>query len=203
MTELTIDSEELIHFALHASSKGDIEKSIYYLKKLLSEEPDNYQALYILSTQYLELGMEERAIEKLKKSISLEPEFYLASFQLGFIYFMNMDLEVAIEHWEKLNLLGDENSFKLFKDGLVAFARDELSLASTLIKKGIDNNRDFEELNDNMNKLLLHISNLNDDISENDLQNDDKLMEVKSSESPIEESNEFEKSVVNSVYGIN
>ncbi len=153
-TAETLDHEELLHLAIHASQNSQTEQAIDYLKRSLDLSPENGQALYLLGSLHAEIGLYERAIGEIEQAVSLAPEIETAHFQLGLLYVTLADVEKAKKAWEKLDHLNKDHYLYLFKDGITTLLDDDFEGCIKKLKQGIMNNDINPPLNGDMLKLI-------------------------------------------------
>jgi len=173
-TTTQLDAEELLHFAIQSSQNKENEKAILYLKHALQIEPNNAKLHYFLGAQHAEIGMFERAVEEMATAVNLDPNLETAHFQLGLLYATSGRIEEAAEAWRPLDKLGDEHPLYLFKAGLLHLAKDEFSEASENLLKGIKLNTQNPDLNNDMQRILDNISQINEQAVSANIENENK-----------------------------
>ncbi|OUS29783.1 hypothetical protein A9Q99_08110 [Gammaproteobacteria bacterium 45_16_T64] len=149
----SLDHEELFHLALQASSTGDHDKAIRYLKEGITLSP-TAKFYYILGAQHAEIGMFDRAVEEMTKALELDGSMHTARFQLGLLQLTMNDVDGATLTWSGLDQLQDQDSLKLFKMGILTAVTGDFAKALELANKGIENNLENPALNKDMSNLI-------------------------------------------------
>ena len=149
-----LDVEELMHLALKANERNDTEQVIGYLKRILSAEPDNGLALYLLGAQHAQMRMYARAIEEMSRAIEVEPNIPpTAHFQLGLLYLTSGTVPEALLAWTPLDQLEEDDALRLFKRGLVHLIQDEFEACVENLERGIAANALYPDLSRDMQKF--------------------------------------------------
>lgn len=151
----TLDANELMHLALHATTHDTPDKAISHLKRLLKIEPNNGKAHYLLGSLHAEIGMHGQAAEEMALALELDPGLPdTARFQLGLLHITAGRVKEAEATWKHLNHLGDSNALFLFKTGMLHLVRDEFEQSAQALRAGIACNTFNEDLNNDMRKVL-------------------------------------------------
>lgn len=149
-----LDTDELMHLALRANEQADTEKTIGYLKQVLSAEPENGMALYLLGAQHAQMKMYGRAIAEMEQAIEVEPNIpATAHFQLGLLYLTSGAVPESLRAWLPLDQLGENDALFLFKRGLVHLIQDEFPECIENLEKGIAVNVLYPALSIDMQKF--------------------------------------------------
>lgn len=149
-----LDTDELMHLALRANEQADTEKTIGYLKQVLSVEPENGMALYLLGAQHAQMKMYGRAIAEMEQAIEVEPNIpATAHFQLGLLYLTSGAVPESLRAWLPLDQLGENDALFLFKRGLVHLIQDEFPECIENLEKGIAVNVLYPALSIDMQKF--------------------------------------------------
>ena len=152
-TGAALDHEELFHLALQASTQGDHDKAIRYLKEGLEISP-SAKFYYILGAQHAEIGMHERAVEEMSKALELDDSMDTARFQLGLLKMTMNDVEGAKSTWSQLDALGKDEPLRLFKNAIEEAVSGNFAAALEIAQRGVDANKDNPALNTDMNNLI-------------------------------------------------
>ena len=143
-----------MHLALRANEQADTEKTIGYLKQVLSVEPENGMALYLLGAQHAQMKMYGRAIAEMEQAIEVEPNIpATAHFQLGLLYLTSGAVPETMRAWLPLDQLGKDDALFLFKRGLVHLIQDEFPECIENLEKGIAVNVLYPALSIDMQKF--------------------------------------------------
>lgn len=154
MSTSTLDDDELLHLALHASREHRHDQAMAYLKRAIQAFPDSAKAHYLLGAEHAQIGLYERAIDEMSEAIRLDPSLTVAQFQLGLLQLTTGHLREAELAWEPLDQLQRNDPFYLFKSGLLHLMRDEVTECIQSLERGIANNAVNEALNDDMRRVL-------------------------------------------------
>jgi len=149
-----LDAEELLHLAIEASKKGDIEKCITLLKQALEIDPKNARVKYLLGAMHAQIGIYDRAIADMQEAVEIDPDLDIAKFQLGLLYITSGNVSAAEQAWEKLDSLGERNALFLFKRGLLNLAQNKFEDCINDLQKGIKINTSNPALNKDMQMLI-------------------------------------------------
>lgn len=149
-----LDADELLHLALEAMERNDNKDALTLLKQSVIKDPGNGQAKYLLGAVYAQIGMYDRAVSEMSRAVELLPELYPAHFQLGLLYMTSGKVEKAKNAWLPLENLDSEHPFQLFKQGLEHLVEDDFESCISFLKRGIDRNRMYASLNDDMVKVI-------------------------------------------------
>ncbi len=150
----TLNPEELMHLALHATQHETPDKAIDYLKRLLQIEPENGKAIYLLGALHAEIGMYEQAVEEMGRALEVEPNLPTARFQLGLLHLTSGNIAEAESVWAGLDVLGTEDPLFLFKTGMLHLVKDEFEECVSSLQAGIERNTLNEDLNNDMRRVI-------------------------------------------------
>jgi tetratricopeptide (TPR) repeat protein len=131
-----IDVDEYLHLALHASAANDPHACLGYLKQVLQQQPKHPQALYLLATQHVQLGLFERGMAGLKAALALEPGLEMAHFQLGVLLLDRRQTDEARRHFADLSRSPDQ-ALRSYAEAMIALADDDSALAQRCIVMGL------------------------------------------------------------------
>ncbi len=148
-----LDTEELMHLALHATNQNQPEQAITHLKRVLELSPDNSKAFYLLGALHAEIGLYERAISEMSRAVELDPDLPTAHFQLGLLYVTSGLVDEAEQAWQPLDALGENEALYLFKRGMLHLIRDEFEGCIADLNKGISLNTLNDDLNNDMRRV--------------------------------------------------
>jgi len=150
----TLNVEELMHLALHATQHDTPEKAIGFLKRVLQIEPKNGKALYLLGALHAEIGMYEQAIKDMSQALEIEPNMPTACFQLGLLHLTSGQISAAESVWVGLDELGEQNPLFLFKRGMLHLVKDEFESCIADLQAGIERNTLNEDLINDMRRVM-------------------------------------------------
>jgi Flp pilus assembly protein TadD len=149
-----LDTEELMHLALHATENDQPEQAIDYLKRLLEISQDNGKAYYLLGAVHAEIGLYDRAVEEMAKAVELEPNLPTAHFQLGLLHVTSGRVDAAEQSWRPLDALGENEPLFLFKRGMLHLVHDRFEACIEDLRRGIALNTLNEALNNDMRNII-------------------------------------------------
>lgn len=147
-----LDSEELMHLAMHADTH---EQAINYLKRVLEISDNNGKAYYLLGAIHAEIGMFDRATEDMTRAVELEPDMLTAHFQLGLLHITSGRVKDAEHAWQSLDKLDESAPLFLFKRGMLHLVNDEFDACIEDLNQGIALNISNEALNNDMRKIII------------------------------------------------
>jgi tetratricopeptide (TPR) repeat protein len=150
-----MDRDELMHLALYAAKQDRNEDAIGYLRRILDEQPDDVQALYMLGALHAQIGMYDRAVAEMSRAVEVAPRALpTASFQLGLLHLTAGRVAEAEQAWASLDELGEGNPLYLFKRGMLSLAADRFEDCIADLQQGIALNSANESLNEDMRKVI-------------------------------------------------
>lgn len=160
---LNLDSDELLHLAIHASTSGDFDKAIDYLKSIPETAAEYAKAEYFLGAIYAELKMFEQAKAKISSAIDKGLVMPVANFQLGLLYATSGQGDLARSAWEPLMILPKTHPLYLFHQGILALMDDHFAECIQFLEDGIARNDKVQELNDDMRNIIKKLNSLKAD----------------------------------------
>lgn len=130
------------------------------LKDAAARHPDDARPLLLIAAQFAQEGRFDDAEAAYITALHRQPDFAIARFQLGLLQFSANRPVTACATWAPLDALAPSAALRLFKTGMVHLAIDEFTIASSLLQRGIAENRDNAVLNQVMQRLVNDISRL-------------------------------------------
>ena len=97
-----LSQQELLSLALDAFKREDAGRALAYLKEAGSREDASSQVLFMLGSEYAQIGMIPEAKAVLHKSLHAAPELPIARFQLGLLHLTTGDVAAARATWQPL-----------------------------------------------------------------------------------------------------
>ena len=149
-----LDLEELVHLAIHASTQQRHDDAINYLKNAQEKQADNPHVTLLLAAEYAQIKMYERALDYFEKTTHLAPELLVARLQWGLLLMVLNRLDTAQEALSPLLELPSDNAYGLFASGLEALINRDITKAITQLNKGIEQNKENEPLNMDIQKII-------------------------------------------------
>lgn len=155
-----LDSDELMHLALHASAQAQTEQAIGYLKRVIELQPGHGKAHYLLGALHAEIGLYDRAVSEIERAIELHVDLPTAYFQLGLLHITAGRITEAMAAWMPLDALGEDDALLIFKRGLLHLVKDEFADCIADLKRGIALNIENQALNHDMARILAQVEPL-------------------------------------------
>ncbi|MBB6091184.1 tetratricopeptide (TPR) repeat protein [Povalibacter uvarum] len=153
-----LDADEYLHLAFHASAHGQHHACLSYLKEVLSLQPRNATALYLLATQHADLGLHARAIAGMKSALAIDPGLEAARFQLGWMLMDAGAVAEAKTHFGTLATSADQ-AMQSYASALGALADGNIVAAKSHIESGLSRKVGNPGLTNIMMQLLAKLSN--------------------------------------------
>jgi len=119
------DQYELLALARLDLDKGSIENALLKVKKALSLEENNPEALSMIGKIYAQIGLYEKSKIYLKKYLKLQPQAVTENFQYGMVHFDSGDRDTALSIWNTLLETNPTYPPALFYKGLVLAQKEE------------------------------------------------------------------------------
>jgi tetratricopeptide (TPR) repeat protein len=101
--------------------KGDLDGALRALADMLSEKPDDANALYLTGVCRLQKGELDAAASALEKVVELTPDFASARVQLAACYERRGEKERALATYDAALKLDPENLMALFNAGVLRY----------------------------------------------------------------------------------
>lgn len=151
---LTVLSQaELLALALDASRRQDSGHALAYLKEAAGRADATAQVLFLLASEYAQLGMTTEALTHMESAVALDPSFPIARFQLGMLHVTMGNAMAARVAWAAME--GSETGFLgAFARGMLSLLDDQFDEAKALLLTGIELNSFNEPLNLDMRKVV-------------------------------------------------
>ncbi len=152
-----LDTNELMHMAVHASANGRPDDGIRALKELLGQEPDNAGAHFLLAADYAEIAMLDRAVDHYGRCLELDPELDIARLQFALLLTALDKIDDAKATLEPF-VDGEPRSYYTdFAKGLHALFDEKLDEARASFQAGIEANDENVPLNEDFRKIVAQI----------------------------------------------
>lgn len=159
----SLSQGELLALALEASRRDDAGHALAYLKEATARDDASPQALFMLGSEYAQLGMMDDAKASMTRAVKVGSDFPIARFQLGMLHVTSGDVEAAKAAWASLESLPDDHPhayLAAFHRGMLHLVADEFDAAVAALLAGIEENRDNEALNNDMRRVIDAIDHL-------------------------------------------
>lgn len=153
-----LTSDELLALAVEATKRGDSAHSMAYLKAASERADTSAEVLFLLGSEYAQVGMIEQARHNLQRSVDLAPHHALARFQLGLLQLTSGLPDLAEAAWAPLEALDPTEpqaaSLQAFRRGLCHLIRDEFAATIDELERGMSLNVENPALNANMQRMV-------------------------------------------------
>lgn len=156
-----LNPDELMHLALHATNHDSPDKAISHLRELLTLQPGNGKAYYLLGALHAEIGMYDEAVLEMAKGLELDPDLpATAVFQLGLLHITAGRVDDARSVWQDLDKFGEGDALYQFKTGMLLLVEDQFEASAAALRAGLELNQPNTDLNNDMNKVLQDVENM-------------------------------------------
>jgi tetratricopeptide (TPR) repeat protein len=130
------DTEEYVHLALHARTKGEVHAALHYLHEAQRLEPENVSVIMLLGWQHAELGMIDRGIREMERGLKIDPRMEYARFQLGTLLLDRRRHSEASEQFHRLK--GSEDpALRSYADAMLALTESDPAAARAKLAVGL------------------------------------------------------------------
>lgn len=153
-----LSPRELLHFAINASNNGRADLAIQYLKKLVAEEPENPEALFLLGSEYAEINMFDEAISFMEKALKVSPDAHIIRFQLGMLLLTLNQNDDAKSCLTPLESIEDNHEIYHYGQALLAIIDEDIEKGQQFLQQGLSLPNSNPSLEANMQKLMEKIS---------------------------------------------
>lgn len=155
---------ELLALALEASRRDDTGHAMAYLKEAASRNDATGEALFLLGSEYAQVGLVTEALAQMTRAVTVAPGLAIARFQLGMLHLTSGAPEAALSVWQALAELDDAHPqgryLKPFHRGLQHLVADRFDACLAELASGIAANTENEALNADMRKVIDAINHL-------------------------------------------
>ena len=100
MSILSPNAQKILAKAYAARNEGNVKESMKLVRPVAKKHADNLHVIYLLGTNYLELGEFKKAKTQFEKGIKLDPNGHMNQSGLGSAYFKMGDYEDARKYLE-------------------------------------------------------------------------------------------------------
>lgn len=154
---------ELLALAREASRRDDTGHALAYLKEASARDDASPQALFLLGSEYAQLGLMDDAKANMGRAAAAAPDFAIAHFQLGMLHVTSGEVDAAKAAWAPLALLGEDHPqayLATFHKGMLHLVADEFDDAIAALTAGLGQNHENEALNTDMRRVIDAIEHL-------------------------------------------
>ncbi len=158
--------EKKLNFALENLAKNNLEKASNIYKKILKQDPNNFDANFNLGTIFAKNNKLEKSLELLEKAAIINPNLEKIFNNLGLIYLNLGNTDEALKNTKKAIQLNPESSIAYNHLGLIYSNKGS-------IKDAVESFRQSLKFNPNNTQVYYNLGNLFKRI--NDIQNSEKF----------------------------
>ncbi len=155
---------ELLALALEATRHGQSGQSMVYLKEASSRADAGHQALFLLGSEYAQIGLMDDAKQCMARAIERAPDFAIGRFQLGLLCLTSGAAADAEAIWAPLAHLPANHPqagyLGAFHRGLLHLIRDEFDGVVEQLTLGIGLNLENPALNVDMQRVVDEVRQL-------------------------------------------
>ncbi|HEY8880846.1 MAG TPA: tetratricopeptide repeat protein [Roseateles sp.] len=158
-----LTQSELLALALEASRRDDAGRTLAYLKEAGGRADASPQALFMLGSEYAQLGMMDDAKASMVRAVEVGPDFAIARFQLGMLHLTSGEVDAAKAVWAPLVMLGADHPqgyLAAFHRGMLHLVADEFDDAIAALSAGLAQNQENEALNGDMRRVIDAVEHL-------------------------------------------
>ena len=159
----SLSQGELLALALEASRREDSGHALAYLKEASTRPDASPQALFMLGSEYAQLGLMDEAKASMARAVEAGPDFVVARFQLGMLHVTSGEIEAAKVAWSPLASLAADHPqayLMAFHRGMLHLVADEFDAALAALNAGLAQNLENEALNTDMRRVIDAIEHL-------------------------------------------
>ncbi|MGM9514313.1 tetratricopeptide repeat protein [Roseateles sp. DB2] len=152
-----LSQQELLGLALDAFKREDNGRALAYLKEAGAREDASSQILFMLGSEYAQIGMIPEAKAILNKAALALPALPLARFQLGLLHLSTGELDQARSVWQPLldlSATSPASYLQCFAQGLLDVSTESWDSARAALQEGIALNTENAALNKDMQGVL-------------------------------------------------
>jgi len=136
--------------------QGDFDGAIIILKKMVTDNPEDANAYYLLGISYLKKKTLPEAIGALTRTTELSPSFAGSYHQLGLCYQKQRELDKALQCYEKALELDPNNVDSWYNRGLILFEMNRIAEALTNFENALELKPDDPEFLELAGRCYIH-----------------------------------------------
>jgi len=159
----SLSQSELFALALEASRREDAGRALAYLKEASGRPDASPQALFMLGSEYAQLGLIDDAKASMARAVEVGPDLVIARFQLGMLHVTSGEVDAARAAWAPLAGLSADHPqayLATFHKGMLHLVADEFDDAVASLGAGLAQNLENEALNNDMRRVIDAIEHL-------------------------------------------
>lgn len=159
----SLSQGELLALALEASRREDAGRALAYLKEASGRADASPQALFMLGSEYAQLGLMDDAKASMARAVEVGPDLVIARFQLGMLHVTSGEVDAARAAWAPLAALSADHPqayLATFHKGMLHLVADEFDAAVAALGAGLAQNLENEALNNDMRRVIDAVEHL-------------------------------------------
>lgn len=137
--------------------KRDFDDAIDILKEMLTDKPNEVNALYLMGICYLKKNMIIEAINNFTKVTASNPSFVGGHFQLGICLQKQKELDKALFSYKKALELDPKNLVSLYNSGLIHYEKNKPTKAIKYFEKALESKSDDPEILESAGLCYIHL----------------------------------------------
>lgn len=148
---------ELLALAVDSSRRNEAGHALAYLKEAAGRADASARVLFMLGSEYAQLGMLQEAKASLSRAVELGPEFPLMRFQLGMLHANAQEIDAAKVAWQPLADLPPQHAqayLATLRRGMLHLVAEEFDASIGALNAGIEQNKENERLNAEMRRIV-------------------------------------------------
>lgn len=142
--------------ATERMQQEDFDAAVEILKRMVTDNPVDANAFYLLGIAYMKKQMYLEATEALTKVTKLTPSFAGSFHQLGLSYQQQNEKEKALQYFEKALERKPDSVDSLYNAGLILFELNRIPEALTHFEKALELNPDDPEFLEMAGRCYIH-----------------------------------------------
>jgi tetratricopeptide (TPR) repeat protein len=142
--------------ATEKMQQEDFDAAVEILKRMVTDNPRDANAFYLLGIAYMKKQMYPEAIEALTKVTELTPSFAGSFHQLGLCYQQQHEKERALQYFEKALERKPDSVDSLYNAGLILFELSRIPEALTHFEKALEQSPDDPEFLEMAGRCYIH-----------------------------------------------
>lgn len=159
----SLTQDELLLLALEARRSADPGRVLAYLKEAAARDDVLPQTLFMLGSEYAQLGLSAEAKMAMTRAVEEGPDFHLARFQLGMLHLTSGEIDAAEAAWEPLAALDARHPqayLASFRLGMLHLVADQFDDALQALREGVAMNQENPPLSGDIRKVVDAIEHL-------------------------------------------
>lgn len=131
------------------------KKAMAEAEKIISQNPNYYEAYYFVGRTLIELKMYKQAQDYLNKALKIKPDFHPARIHLGEAYFESGQYKIALKIYKQVEAMDPSNTDAVLDIGETYVQLEDYNLAEKYLKKAIRMDPEYFSPYNEMGNLCL------------------------------------------------